>query len=269
MQRDVVKTSAPFAIFVAAVLGSVEAAAQDQPTPSNQDLERYHAEIVTTFWRPAPALVARTASFGAAGIADFDFAEEFDLDRQDFAGFSATAKLADRHKVRVAFLPIRYEKTSPLRQPLSFDGASFTGVATASFDWSLWRFGYEWDFVRTPRGFVGLLTEVSYQRLNAWVRSGAVAASTEPRAPVPVLGATSRFYLHPRVSVTGEFSAFAIAGDAIDGTFVDVDAALNATVWKTIGVRAGYRLIDASYRLDDNSGDLRLSGPYFGLVSRF
>ena len=45
---------------------------------------------------------------------------------------------------------------------------------------------------------------------------------------------------------------------------------LNRTAFgRHIGVQGGFRQVTVDYFIDDDVGDLQLSGPYIGLVARF
>ena len=60
------------------------------------------------------------------------------------------------------------------------------------------------------------------------------------------------------------------SGD-FDVTFTDVDS--NATIVPSqrigIGAQVGYRSVIADYVVDEDTGDLKMQGPYFGVIARF
>jgi hypothetical protein len=78
-----------------------------------------------------------------------------------------------------------------------------------------------------------------------------------------------RAYVHPRVSISGEFSGFKIVGGSVEGSFYDFDISATANVFKSLGVQGGYRAVKADYTIDEDLGDLTLRGPYVGIISRF
>ncbi len=231
--------------------------------------ERFHLEFGTVWWQPSPALSIQTEAVRAGGVSDFDFAEEFNLASHRFSEFRGVVKLAAKHRVRVSYVPVRYENTVPLRRTLSFDDTLFNGVATASVQWNLWRVGYEWDFIARDRAMIGLLADVKYNKVGAFVRGGVLADGLEQKAPIPGLGAVGRFYVHPRVAVAGEFTALKLKAGDIDGKMLDFDVSGTANIFKSFGLVGGYRSVHADYVVDRDSGDLKLQGPYVGIVSRF
>lgn len=256
--------------FVMSVLGvslatASTAAAQSDVVPA----EKFHIEFGTTWWRPTPQLSIQTDTLAIVGLANFDFADEFGIDASWFSEFRAVLKPARTHKVRVSYVPVRYEQTSPLRTPLSFGGTTFSGSATASLKWNLWRFGYEWDFLSRERGFLGMLADIKYNKVSATVRGRSVAEATDAQAPIPGLGVIGRTYVHPKVSISGEFTGFKIVGGSVDGSFYDFDISATANIFKNLGVQGGYRAVKADYTVDEDVGDLTLRGPYVGIISRF
>jgi hypothetical protein len=258
-----------FGSFVSALVVSLAAAVPAVAQSDVMPAEKFHVEFGTEWWRPTPALSIRTDAFTSIGISDFDFADEFGINPSWFSEFRAVVKPARKHKVRVSYVPVRYEQTSPLRTPISFDGTTFTGSATANIEWNLWRFGYEWDFISRQRGFVGFLGDVKYNKVSASVRGRGAAEATEAKAPIPGLGIIARAYANPRVSISGEFTGFKVVGGDIEGSLFDFDISATANIFKSLGVQGGYRAVNADYTIDQDIGNLSLKGVYFGIISRF
>jgi len=243
-----------------------------RPTSAQSDVipaETFHVEFGTAWWQPNPELSINTDALGSVGVTDFDFVEEFGISSSWFSEFRGVIKPARTHKFRISYVPIRYEKTAQLRRAISFNGDTFTGPATGAVAWNLWRFGYEWDFVSRPRGFVGLLADVKVNTVRGAVRSSGVAAAVEAQPPVPGIGFIGRGYVHPKVAISAEFTGFKFAGGDIDGSLFDFDVMATGNIFKSFGVEGGYRAVTADYNIDSDRGELKLRGPYVGIVSRF
>jgi hypothetical protein len=178
-------------------------------------------------------------------------------------------KPARKHKFRVGYVPVRYEQSAILRRQITFGNRTFTGAATADLRWDLWRFGYEWDVVTRERGYFGIIGEVKYNKVRGSVRSAGRGEVADAKAPVPTLGAAGRGYVHRNVAISGEFSAFKFANGNFDGKFFDVDVSATASLSRSFGAQVGYRAVTADYIIDNDSGDLKLKGIYFGIISRF
>lgn len=246
----------------AAAFGATPAAAQN----SNA------GEFSLLFWIPDPDLALQSGSLtSATGIDEIDFVEEFGIEKKTLPEIRFTA--GRRHKFRFNYIPVRYEADAIIQRTITFHGETFTVGAPAStdIDWDIWRFGYEWDFVSTSRGFVGVIGELRYNRLDASIESPALSqtAATEQKAPIPTIGGIARGYVHPMVSITGELSGLKFDTDDFEAKFIDFDINAAVTFGRYVGVQGGFRQITVDYFIDDDVGDLQLRGPYFGIVARF
>jgi hypothetical protein len=73
------------------------------------------------------------------------------------------------------------------------------------------------------------------------------------------------------VAITGEFTGLKGGWGGVDVKFTDFD--VNATIVPNprigIGAQVGYRSVVADYVVDEDTGDLKMKGPYFGVIARF
>lgn len=241
-------------------------AAQDAPPFPG---EAFRVEFVTTWWQPDPSLTIQTGTLTGAGISDFDFAEEFSLDDKRFTDFRLVFKPARRHKVRFAYVPMRYDQAATLVRPILFNGRTYSGSAALDIKWNLWQLGYQWDFMTRERGFLGVIGELKYNDIRGTVRSVGRSDSAESKAPVPTIGIIGRGYVHRNVAISGELSGIKVPGDSFDVSLFDFDISATASLSRHFGVQGGYRAITADYVVDEDTGDLTMRGIYIGLVSRF
>jgi hypothetical protein len=125
--------------------------------------------------------------------------------------------------------------------------------------------------VSTDQGYVGIVGELKYNRLDASIESPALAtvAATEQKAPIPTIGVAGRVYPHPLVAISGEFTGMKLKVGDIDGKFLDFDINGAVTLGRVIAVQGGYRAVTVDYIIDDDTGDLKLKGPYIGATLKF
>jgi hypothetical protein len=229
-------------------------------------------EVNLLFWTPDPELVLQSGALTTAtGITEIDFVQEFGIENDTFPEIRFA--VGRNHKFRFGYVPVRYEADAIIRRTITFRGQTFTVGAPAStdIDWDIWRFGYEWDFVSRERGFVGVIGELKYNRLDASIDSPllAEAAATEQKAPVPTVGVIGRGFVHEMVSITAEFSGLRVSTSEFEAKFLDFDINGAVTFGRYIGVQGGFRQVTVDYFIDDDIGDLKLRGPYIGVVARF
>lgn len=254
-----------FALFTFA-FGAAAASAQTDAIVPGED---FHVEFDVLWWRPSPDLTVNTGRLASVGVTDFEFASTFGIEDVWVSDFRFLYRPARKHRIRFGYAPTRYEESAVLTRVIDFGGKTFTGTAAADVRWSLWRVGYQWDFISRDRAFVGVLGEVKYNRMRASVRANGQGEVLEVNAPAPTIGVNGRFYPHRHVAVAGEFAVFKYSGGDLEGTFFDIDVSATASVTKNLGFQGGFRTVSADFFLDDKSGDLMLKGVYAGFVSRF
>ncbi len=228
------------------------------------------------FWQPTPELSLTT---GDERVGTVDFVGEFGIDEERFREFRAVIKPGRKHKIRFSYMTFRYDQDAVLERTITFQNLTFpvSADANADINWDLYRFGYEWDFVSRSRGFVGLVTELKYNRVEADItatgqvfgQTQSLTASVNQDAAVPTIGGIARGYLGQYISVTGEFTAFRLNRDEFRGTFYDFDIYGAAHLGRHVGVQAGYRSVTVDFLVDSDAGDMKMTGPYFGGFLRF
>jgi hypothetical protein len=151
---------------------------------------------------------------------------------------------------------------------------------TADLKWDLWRFGYEYDFVAGDRGLLGFVTELKQNHLTADLSApGFAAQGTDVTAPIINLGVIARVYPHRVFSITAEYTGFKVFGfvrTLTDRISEDLEAKVNdfdiygtVNFGRHVGAQAGYRSLTSEYSIDEDEGDLKMKGFYFGGLVRF
>lgn len=262
------------------VAGRADAQFRVQDTAAG---ENFHVEVGLIFWKPTPDLLIQTGSLAALGQPAVDFVQEFAIQNTRFNEFRGVIKGGRKHKVRVSHVAMEYNEAATLQRSINFGGTTFpiSVPATADLKWEIWRLGYEWDFVAAPRGVVGLITELKFNKVSAVLAASGYGNSiTDVDAPIPAIGFTARAYPHRLFSITTEFTGFKLPGfigkkindavnDDFDAKMYDFDLYGTVSFSRYLGAQGGYRRVTASYLIDPDSGDLKMSGMYFGGLLRF
>jgi hypothetical protein len=230
-------------------------------------------ELGLMSWGTSPGLTLSSEGLAASSISEINFVEEFGILDKSFPHFRLA--LGRSHKFRLSHAKFSYDPETVIQRTLTFQGRTFmlNTPASADIKWDLWTFGYEWDFVSNERGFVGIVTDLKYNKIKASIDSPALGspAATDTTAPVPTIGVAGRSYIGSILSVGGEYTGLKVGSGDFDVKFTDFD--LNATIVPSqrigIGAQVGYRSVVADYVVDEDTGDLKMQGPYFGIVARF
>jgi hypothetical protein len=246
--------------------------------------ESFHVELGLMFWTPTPELLIQTGALAALGQTQVDFVQEFGIENKRFTEFRSVIKAGRKHKVRVSHVTMEYDEAATLQRTFIFGGRIFpvSVPATADLKWQLWRFGYEWDFAAMDRGLVGFITELKYNKVSAALAASGVGSElTEVNAPIPTIGIIARAYPHKTFSITAEFTGFKMPGfigskisdtfngDDFDAKTYDFDLYGTVSFGRHVGAQLGYHSLTADYLVDQDAGDLKMKGMYFGGLVRF
>jgi hypothetical protein len=234
--------------------------------------ERYHVELGGTFWSPAPDLIISSEQFGIPGT-EIDAASDLGFEEQRFRDLRLVLRPSRTFKFRLGYTPIRYDTQTTLQRTIIFNGQRYdVGLpVNSTLEWNAWRFGLEWDFIYRSRGFVGFIAEAKYTDLNVTLATpvGSLTEFTRVRVPVPTIGGIARVYPLRNLAVTGEVTGLRLTIDENEGQYLEYDINGTYNFTHNFGVRAGYRSLGVNYRVDDDRGELNLTGLYFGGLVRF
>lgn len=235
--------------------------------------EDYHLEVTGGLWNPTPAISASSEQFGIIGTT-IDFGNDLGMVRQRHGEMRLTFKPGRRHKLRVHWMPMRYQQSAVLQREIVFQGIEYNlGLPVdSSLTWNAWRFGYELDVIVRERGFVGLILEAKYTDVQAELNSPVAFEYARARAPIPAVGAIGRVYITRFTPITVEFTAFKMPEDLVadySAQLVDYDIYGTVNLTEMVGLNIGYRSMDMRYLLDRDVGDFRVKGIYFSGAFRF
>jgi hypothetical protein len=268
-------------ILVSVTLASRAEAQFNVPNPA--PAENFHVEVGLMFWQPTPGIEIQTGGLAAAGIPAVDFVREFGLADERFMEFRSVFKTGRKHKFRVSHITFEYNETAPITRNINFGGVTFpiTVPVTADLNWDMWRFGYEYDFVSGDRGLLGFITELKQNHLTADLSAAGlnVSEGADVTAPIINIGVIARVYPHRVFSITAEYTGFKVFGfvrtltdriaEDLEANVSDFDLYGTVNFGRHVGAQLGYRSLTSDYSIDEDEGDLKMKGMYFGGLVRF
>jgi hypothetical protein len=270
MPRQSSRSCAAAVCLVAVFAAPARAQFRPRAATTTSPAESYHVELGAGFWNPAADMQITSG----AGGSSVDLKNDLGLQDRKVAEFQLVVKPALKHKIRVQLVPLSYTQTGTPRSTLTFNGQVYPAgtVVNSTLEWKAWRFGYEYDFASTYRGFAGVIVDVKYTDVSATLTAAGRTGAASAQAPIPALGGIARIYLAQNLSLTGELTGFKFPGGWIKSTsghYADVDLYAMLNFADSFGLRAGYRKFDVEYIRTDDTGTLKLSGPYLGVSARF
>lgn len=271
-----------YVFSVVAMLGVAAApttvSAQYRPYASNGDAvgEDYHIEAAYGWWNAQPSLIVNSESLEILGT-DVDLVSDLGIQQKRLGMFDLVLRPGRKHRFRYQRLPIKYETDAfPVQRRFTFNGQTFdVGIpVTTVVDFTMHRFGYEYDFLYFRRGFLGALVDLKYTNVDLDLRSPIHSEFVTAAAPVPTVGVVGRGYVLPNLAINGEWTFFRTPDNLAeqlegDASFTDFDLNGTFNFTKNVGVKMGYRRTTVFYDVELDTGDLKFKGLYFGGVVRY
>ena len=180
--------------------------------------------------------------------------------------YRGALRLSQKVKLRGGYTPLEFEGSKKIERNLQFGDEYFyngTQVDT-SVAGSLYTADIEIDFLKSEKGYAGLLIGARIFDVSSLIAApeSNQRVTQAATAPVPVIGATGRYYLGRRVSVEGEFAGMTIGSR---GTVYDLGLSVHLHFSDRMAASVAYRKIKFRGENDRDSGDLRITGWNFGL----
>ena len=238
--------------------------------------EKYHIEAAYGWWDAQPELIVNSESLGILGT-DVDLINDLGIEKRRLGKFNVVLRPATKHRLKFERLPISYERDSfPVQRSFIFNGQSYSvGLpVTTSVDFTTYSFGYEYDFLYFPRGFIGANINMKLTNIDVDLRSPIGSEFFQQGAPIPAVGFAGRGYITKNFAVDGEFTFFRIPESLEeqldgDGSYNDFDIHGTYNINNYIGAQLGWRKTTIFYEAEFDRGDLKFSGIYFGGVVRY
>ena len=191
-----------------------------------------------------------------------------DLGIEDDRTFEArgTLQFKQGHKLRGSYTPLDYKgDVDSAPRDLDYGETEFQRFehVASSFKGGYYSAAYEYDFLKGPKGFLGVTLGAKMLDLDTAVVSvdtGRRELDTV-RSPLPAIGLVTRAYAG-RVSVEGEVAGMTL-GD--QGTVVEFDIATRVHLSDRLAASGGYRYIYVKAEDGRDFGDIRIRGWHFGL----
>jgi len=203
--------------------------------------------------------------------ADVKLVDDLGFDeRKDFYEGRLQVKFAQKHKINIAYLPLKWDADKIITKTLEFSGKTYT-VGTrvqSSADLKLFKVGYEYDFLAGKYGFFGAAFDVLVAGVSVQLKAPALVIDEkeDKTLPLPMIGLIGRVYPIKWVNLTARVSGLPLGSY---GHIIDAEASLQINPIKYIGISGGYRYLGANLKYEDNSLDFKLDGPFVNLQIRF
>jgi hypothetical protein len=251
--------------------------AQYRPNGGSEAVgEDYHIEAAYGWWDAKPSLIVNSEALGILG-SDIDLISDLGIEQHRLGKFDLVLKPAAKHRFRFQRLPIKYNTDAhQVTREFVFNGQKYNiGLpVTTTVDFTTFSFGYEYDFLYFKRGFVGAGVGLKYTNVDVELLSPIGPEFVSATAPIPTIGFAGRVYPFPNLAIDTELAFFRMP-DSLeeqlegDGSYTDFDLHGTYNFNKFVGAQLGWRKTSVFYSVENDNGDLKFTGMYFGGVIRY
>ncbi len=186
---------------------------------------------------------------------------------------------ATKHKFKLQYTPMSYTSTTTFQRNIVFNGILYPLAVpvTSEFDWNVLRFGYEYDFLYKSRGYVGAIIEGRYTKFNAQLQALNSTEFATARAPLPAFGVAARGYVTRNVALNLDWTFFNLDTFHLPATLVkdtsaiyhDIDISGTVNFNEYVGMQVGWRQTTTQLGIDQDHGNLKFQGLWFGAAIRY
>jgi len=223
-----------------AALLALPLAASAQELPS---AERYHVRAEWRWWKPGLDSQIQKG-FGTAQGTELDLASDLGVPDEDTWEVHGAIKLKPSFKLLGAYIPIEYRGDTIAQSNFYYGGEQiFRGDRVVStFKGNLYGAAFEWDFVRRPSGYLGLIVGGRVLLVDSVVLSPEPARRVvdSETFPLPVFGLTGRAYAGRRLSLSGSFAGLTLGSR---GHYWEFDVATRFHISNRFAGQVGWRRI--------------------------
>jgi hypothetical protein len=236
--------------------------------------ENSWVEVELRGWAPTMRGNVQSSSTGISGT-DVSLGNTLGVDtQQNFLWPKATLHFADRHRLFVSYLGMRYAGDKTITQQFTFNGTTYNiGEAVHSqINFTEAVLGYQYDFLKLSRFALNLNLQVHYLDVETEVRGATIGTSKESfQVPIPTIGAGIQLWPTDWLKLSGDFNVFKMGIPGAKGEMIDSQAAVTISPVEWIGLSAGYRYYRIIARDTDSNdrADWLQKGPYVSLMLRF
>lgn len=236
--------------------------------------ETYHIQAAGGLWSPALSGVVASGQFGLTG-SKIDFVTDLKFQKTRFSDFRFELRPSKRNKLYAMYTPITFASDTTLAREIVFNGQKFVAnlPIQTTFDWKVWRLGYELDIISMSRGFIGVTVEGRLTDFGASLKAPSYQPEyTRAKGPLPAAGGIARAYLLPNLSITASASGFKVPnslGPDLIGNYIDWEVYGTFNINNYAGLQAGWRKMSTTVTIKKDFGDMEYKGIWFGAVVRY
>ncbi|MFH2138890.1 MAG: hypothetical protein ABII88_10320 [Candidatus Omnitrophota bacterium] len=231
--------------------------------------------VTADYWMPGIDAEVKSSELGLLG-SQIDIIDDLGIDDSEtIPALKASLDLPLFPEIIVSYFAIDGDGKKNITKTLSYKGVSYAASTnvTASYEITHYEGLLAWSFLNQDFGKLGVVLGVKYFEVETSLKDNTtgITKTEDVAGPVPVVGIIGG------IGLPGKFRFEALArglvlevGD-VDAALFDIDAGLHYDFNKFFRASAGYRYfaIDAEDTKENDTVDIKFTGPYIGITGSF
>ena len=257
--------------FVLAVVLLAACAGRAHAQPPVTDRSRF--EFAAATWLASPSVTTQGERAGIPGT-PIDFRSDFGLTGHVLPVLQGAIRTGRRHLFSAEYIPIRYTTNAALGRDVTFAGAVYpAGTSTQGIvSWQALSADYEYDVSVRRRVATGIVFGFDWTDVQVRLRNASTNELTSASVQyVPAAGLITRVRATKTLVLTGKASGSYVPdkpNQEYGGHLLNARVGGTLALGKTFAADLGVRVIDIRHLGKADSGTMRMSGVYFGVVAR-
>ncbi len=247
-----------------------------QSDPFSFALGAFFPDVSGKFWKNSPD--------GDDGT-DVDLHDDFGVDNsQTLPAFALTWRFSNKSRLQAEYFTFGQSNSHALDKEIDWGGLDFAVGATvkSNMDLGIIRAFYGFSFIKDDKKELGAGAGLHYLDIDVSLKGDAtingepvldVARGIDDGAILPNVGIYGNYALSPKWLLIGRVDWISANIDIYDGSFWNVEGAIQYQTFEHFGVGLSYRYIAFDIEVDDNGGwgmmDIDYTGPMLFFTANF
>ncbi|MCP4649805.1 MAG: hypothetical protein GY853_06975 [PVC group bacterium] len=231
--------------------------------------------VTADYWMPSVDAEVKSSELGLLG-SKININDDLGIDDSEtIPSLKASVDLPLFPEVIVSYFTIDGSGSKNITKALSFKGINYTAATnvTSSYDITHFEGLLAWSFLNQDFTKLGVVLGVKYFEVETSLKDNTtgITKKEDVAGPVPVVGIIGAVGLPGNVKLETLARGVVLEVGDVDAALFDVDLGLHYDFNKFFRASLGYRYfsIDAEDSKENDTVDVKFTGPYIGLTGSF
>ncbi|MFH1093627.1 MAG: hypothetical protein V1739_05670 [Candidatus Omnitrophota bacterium] len=229
--------------------------------------------VTGEYWTASLTSDIKITDLGVIGT-ELDFIDDLGLDdSENITTLSGAIDLPFLPRIVVSYFDLSVDGSKNVTRTFNYKGKTYSVGTnlTSSLDVSCLEGYMEFMLLKQDFGELGVLLGARLFSVETQLTDNTtgITDSESVEGPVPIVGAQAEIQLPAKFRIGGILKGFSINYDSSEFKMYDIAAALHYDFNRFMRASAGYRYFLIDGKDDQNSAEVKFTGPYIGLTGSF